>query len=159
MTQTTADDGPVLGVPKRFFQELITELEKPGRFRRVIYRPPRNCINIYRTPYSGARYGLTFGRGAQVRAEVFIDSGEQGKNKRLFNALVKDRQAVEAVFGESLRWEPLERGKGSRIAIYRTGSIQDDDETLQEIKTWAIDRLVKFKKVFDPRLARFRSLG
>jgi hypothetical protein len=166
MAPITADDKPVRGVPNTFLQELAEELKRHG-FRRVRYYPPknsktRNCINIYDTmlPRAGAtRYGLTFGRGAKVRAELFIDTGDRERNKRLFDALKKEQHAVEAEFSKSLSWEPLPDNEGSRIASYRDGSITDDDKTLQEIKTWAIERFLKFKQVFSRRLKQLGSLG
>ncbi len=39
------------------------------------------------------------------------------------------------------------------VAAYRPGTIEDDTQTLQEIKVWAIDRLLRFKKVFGPKVA------
>ncbi len=166
MPPIPADDAPVRGVPNTFLQELAEELKKHG-FRRVRYYPPknsktRNCIAIYDTtlPRAGAtRYGFTFGRGAKVRAELFIDTRDRERNKGIFEALEKKQQVVEEEFGESLSWEPLLDGEGSRIALRRNGSLHDDDKTLQEIKTWAIGRLLKFKQVFDPRLEQLGSLG
>ena len=58
----------------------------------------------------------------------------------------------EHEFGEPLEWEPLEGRRAFRIAVYREGSIDDAEENLVEIRAWAIDRLLKFKSVFDPRL-------
>ena len=39
------------------------------------------------------------------------------------------------------------------MAIYRAGSIEDDQQQLAEIRIWMIKRLLKFKEVFAPRLA------
>ena len=37
--------------------------------------------------------------------------------------------------------------------VVRPGSIDDDQETLEEIQEWMVERLLKFKEVFAPRLA------
>jgi hypothetical protein len=99
------------------------------------------------------RYGFTFGRGTKVRVELFIDTRDKQRNKAIFDALKNEQPVVEAEFGNSLSWEPLPKKDGSRIASDRDGSINDDDNTLREIKRWAIQRLLKFKQVFNPRLA------
>ena len=68
--------------------------------------------------------------------------------------LEKEKVAIEAEFGEPLRWERLDERTASRIASYRPGSIDDDPDTLKEIQAWAIDRLLRFRKVFGARLQR-----
>ena len=49
-------------------------------------------------------------------------------------------------------WERLDGRRASRVAVYRSGSIEDDSETLDEIRTWMIERLLQIKKEFGPRL-------
>jgi len=53
---------------------------------------------------------------------------------------------------EALTWERLDHRRASRIASYRKGSI-DEPETWGEIKAWAVDRLLKLKMVFGPRIS------
>jgi hypothetical protein len=65
--------------------------------------------------------------------------------------MAKVRDSLEAEFGEKLEWERLDNRTASSIAIYRVGSIMDAPQT-EEIKEWAIDRLLQFKAVFGPKL-------
>ena len=60
---------------------------------------------------------------------------------------------MEAEFREALEWERLDNRKACRIATYRAGSIGDDEQTLEEIRGWAIERLLRVKRVFAPKLA------
>jgi hypothetical protein len=53
---------------------------------------------------------------------------------------------------ESLEWDRMDDRKACRIATHRSGSIDDDSLTLEEIKKWAISRLLRLKKAFGPRL-------
>lgn len=138
---------------RRFFQELIDDLRVKHRFTGARMGQAQSWYS-FASGYSGVTYGVSFARGGRVRAELYISTGESGENKRLFDALAKDRQTVETDFGEPLEWERLDDRSASRIAIYRTGSIDDDAQTLQEIKEWAINRLLKFKTAYGPRLAR-----
>ena len=48
----------------------------------------------------------------------------------------------------------LDDRRASRIAVYRAGSIDQDPQALGEIRAWMIDRLLRFRKVFGPLLAR-----
>ena len=96
---------------------------------------------------------FSFGKGEKVRAELYIDfgRGSQAQNKRVFDRLVSDKTKIEAEYGAQLEWERLDNGQGSRIAIYRPGTI-DDDRSLGELHKWAVEHLLKFKTVFGSRL-------
>lgn len=95
--------------------------------------------------------------GGRLRAELYIDIGESAQNVGALDALGRERASIEADFGESLEWETMEGRRACRIAAYRPGSIEDAAASLEECHKWAVDRLLKFKKVFGPRLAAVRS--
>jgi hypothetical protein len=66
---------------------------------------------------------------------------------------LKKKESLESKYGEPLEWEPLEEKRACRIAAYRNEEIDDDSETLEEIKIWTIERLLKFKEIFRPIIA------
>ena len=70
-----------------------------------------------------------------------------------FDRLVAEREAIESELNEELEWSRLEDRRASRIDAVRSGSIDDDDETLEELREWMVKKLLAFKKVFGPRLA------
>jgi len=88
---------------------------------------------------------------------LYIDQGDAEINKQLFDTLAASRQDIEREFGEPLEWERLDDRRASRIALYRAGSIEDDEDTLTEIRAWMIERLLKIKKVFSPRLRLYKK--
>jgi hypothetical protein len=91
---------------------------------------------------------------------VYIDQGNVEANKQLFDFLAMSRQDIEQDFGESLEWERLDDRQASRIALYRPGSIEDEEDTLSEIRVWMTEHLLKLKKVFSSRLRLYKkSLG
>src|SRR6185295_17867632 len=100
-------------------------------------------------------YGASFAQGGQVRVDVYIDRGDGQRNKQLFDWLEKDKEAIERECGTALDWERLDNRRACRIAIYHPGSIESDTDTLQAIRVWSIEQLLKFKKVFGPRLKRY----
>jgi hypothetical protein len=91
-----------------------------------------------------------------VRADLYIGTREEHFNKRLFDWLHDQKVAIEQAFGEPLEWERLDEKVASRVAVYGPGSI-DDEQTLDEIRTWHVQRLLKIKDVFGSRLSRFKS--
>ncbi len=61
---------------------------------------------------------------------------------------------IERQVGEPLEWDRMNDRQACRIAAYRSGSIDDDPMTLEEVKEWAISRLLSFKKAFGPKLKK-----
>ncbi len=144
--------GAPRGVPG-FFQGLIDELRERHSFTGARVAQPQNWCN-FASGISGTHYAASFAHRKQVRTEVYLGMDEQQTNKAIFDALEKEKVSIEAEFGEPLRWERLDDRTASRVALYRPGSVEDDPETLREIQAWAVDRLLRFRKVFGPRLQR-----
>ncbi len=134
-----------------YFQVLIDELRDKHKFTGARAGQPQNWYN-FSSGISGITYGTSFAARNRVRAELYIDRGDASLNKSLFDSLFQSKQEIEAEFNEPLEWERLDDGRASRIATYREGSIGEDSQTLEEIRNWAIDRLLRFKKVFGPKL-------
>jgi hypothetical protein len=71
----------------------------------------------------------------------------------LFDKLASEQRSLESKFGEELSWERLDECRACRVAVYRPGSIEDDQQTLEVVRGWMIERILKFKDVFGWRLA------
>jgi len=140
---------------REYFQSLIDELRDKHSFTKARAAQPQNWY-IFPTGISGISYGTSFAQGGRVRAELYVDLGDFDKNKNLFDWLFEQKQVIEGELGESLDWERLDDRRASRIAVYRTGSI-DDVEILNEIHIWAIQELLKFRKAFSSRLKTYKS--
>lgn len=138
---------------RAFFQDLVDRLRERHQFTSARIGQPQNWYS-FASGFSDISYGVAFAQGGRVRAEVYIDRGDANLNKDLFDTLAKEKQSIETEFGEALEWERLDDRRASRIASYRQGSIDDDSQSIDEIKVWAIDRLLKLKKVFHPRLSK-----
>lgn len=138
---------------RRYFQILIDELRDRHRFTGARAGQPQNWYS-FPSGVQGVSCGTSFAQGGRVRAEIYIDQGDADKNKALFDRLLAQKSAVERDLGEPLEWERLDDRRACRVAVYRPGSIEQPEEKLAEIRTWAIDRLLRLKKVFGPRLAQ-----
>ena len=136
---------------RAFFQDLIDQLRDKHRFTGARAGQPQNWYS-FASGISGITYGAAFASKGQVRTEIYIDFGGAARNKALFDALSASREAIERELGEPCQWERLDDRQGSRIAIYRQGSIESDTQSLQEIQAWTIDHLLRFKKIFGPKL-------
>lgn len=95
--------------------------------------------------------------GNRVRVDLYIDSGSAEGNKALFDWLELRKDAIEQQFGNPLDWERLDDKRASRIAIYRTGSINDAEPEIDAIRKWTVEHLLHFKQVFNPYLHEFKD--
>ncbi len=143
---------------RAFFQDLIDRLREEHRFTGARAGQPQNWYS-FASGFSGISYGMSFAMNRRAKTEVYIDIGNAEENKSLFEGLMRSKQELEKEFGEALEWEPLDEKKACRVALYRAGSIEDDPRTRDDIRDWAIDRLLKFKSVFGPALGGLLQAG
>ena len=133
-----------------FFQQLIDALRVRG-FTNARKAQPTSWYNFSSGYGARAQYAASFNQGRRVRVEVYMDS-DKDSNKSLFDQLMEQRTSIEAEIGESLEWERLDHRRASRVGIRRQGSIDDDRETLEDVESWMVDKLLDVKRVFGPYL-------
>ena len=139
-----------------YFQTLIDDLREAHKFTKARRAQPMNWYT-FSAGISGVSFGAVFVKGDRVRTELYIGTGDEAVNARLFAALKSEREALEREMGQSLEWEEMPDRQASRIAMYRAGSIDAGEATLADIRKWHIERLLGLKRVFGPRLAAFRA--
>lgn len=89
------------------------------------------------------------------RAAVYVDPGSGEENEALFDWLLERKEVIERQIGTELEWERLEHRRASKIAIYRSGSIDMPKSELEEVRRWAITHLLKFRETFGPLLREY----
>ncbi len=136
---------------RNFFQNLLNELREKHRFTNAKTGQPQSWYG-FTSGIKGCVYGCSFAKGSKVRAEVYIDTPSQELNKDVFRKFELERQELTKQFGEELQFEELPTKRASRIAVYREGDIWADTQTLDEIKNWCIEKLLKLKYVFNDKL-------
>ena len=136
---------------RRFNQKLVDSLRKEHNFTKARVGQPYNW-GSFASGVGGIGYNTSFAQGGKARVEVYIDTGDKNSNQRLFDSLKESKSTIEAELRDPLVWERLDNRRACRISVVRPGTIDDADDTLEEIHDWMIDRLLKFKQVFGPRL-------
>jgi hypothetical protein len=111
--------------------------------------PPQSWWGL---PVGRSGFSLTpnFTIEGKFRIEVYIDTGSKKQNDSAFDQLRESRALLEAGIGEELVWEPLPDKRASRIYVAADGTIDDDEDHLDELVEWATRTLVKFRDVFRP---------
>lgn len=85
----------------------------------------------------------------RMGVELYI---ERDDRKTGIAQLLADRVAIEAEFGEPLDWQELAGKRASRIAVYRSGVDPTNAANYPMMHEWMLDRMLKFKRVFGPRV-------
>jgi len=127
-----------------FYSKLLTDLEQYPDFKDLGISPSgTSWIQVIRGIASVASLNFSFTRHNQFRAELYIDSGDQKENKKVFDILrYKYKEEIETAVGQPLSWERLDSRRACRIALYFDGSIYDND-TLPELRRQAVDGMVR----------------
>lgn len=106
------------------------------------------------TGRSGINYNyLILKNGAGV--DLYIDIGDQVKNKALFDQLHAEQEAIEREFGEKLDWRRLDNKRASRVVMYYEGkgSLYEEDKW-EELQAILIDTMIRFDRAFRSRINR-----
>jgi hypothetical protein len=146
--KTVIDLSETMDKYRVFFQSLIDDLRNIHKFTNAKVGQPQGWYTFASEKSNLYKYSASFAMGNRIRAEIYIDSGVKEQNESLFDFLYQRKEQIEKAFGSNLEWERLDAKRACRIAIYRDGSIDEDSETIEAIRKWAIDNLLKFKSVF-----------
>ena len=96
---------------------------------------------------------MRFTQNGEARVEWNIQSRVQNWNKEVFDRLLGHRKPIESELGE-LEWERLDGSTMSRIAAVRPGTIDDGEETLEEIRQWMLETVNRLPDEMAPWVAR-----
>jgi hypothetical protein len=92
--------------------------------------------------------------GAVTPAGITTSSKE--KNKLYFNKLLKNKEAIEQVFGEKIVWEELPDNKMSRIKIEEQGVNLYDETDWERMNTFIISNLPRFENALQPSIKNLK---
>jgi hypothetical protein len=87
-----------------------------------------------------------------ARVELYIDTPRKEENKRIFDALYKERERIEADFGERLEWQRLDDRKASRIARTIEGKGLKDVDAWADLQEKMIDAMIRLERAFKERI-------
>lgn len=136
---------------QQFFQRLLDELREKHRFSNARVGQPQNWYS-FSSGVRGFRYSAAFKKGNQLGVEVYIDLGDEDQNLAALRALQEDKPTLEREIGEQLSWEELDSRRACRVALYRSGSIVDPQDKLDEYREWTVEKLLAFKAAFGSRI-------
>lgn len=138
-----------------FFSALDKELHDHPEFEHLQLLPDgSNWHYIKGVEVQGrnlAFWNFAFGRGGVLRVELYIDSGDQSLNKRIFDALFVEKESIENDIGYELLWQRLDHRKASRVSRVFKGKITDNDEALESLRMKAVPAMVTLNHFLEPK--------
>ena len=108
---------------------------------------------------SAGKQGLGFNyalRKNEAQVELYIDRGKEkeDENISIFEQLVKEKEAIEESFGDSLEWESLETRRACRIKkIIREGGYRDAETKWPEIHSSMVDAMIRLERALKPHIS------
>lgn len=146
----TATRGGRVGTKTALYQEFWSKYlerirdEHPD-WSRARTPPSQNWMN-FPSPIRGTGINPSFAHGGRLRHEIYIDTGDKGRNKEIFEHFLSQRDQFEAEYGRSLEWEELPNARASRIADYRDDSDVSFEDRHDEFISWFIDAGVRMRR-------------
>ncbi|MEX1247930.1 MAG: DUF4268 domain-containing protein [Anaerolineales bacterium] len=135
-----------------FWEELIqyASEQEPSALQVTRKPRPQHWYNLA-VGRTGFRVTLTVNSfSGRVGCEVFMYDDDAKKH---FDALETRKAEIEAQLGYLLEWQRLEEKKGSRIAVYSAGLIDNLDQRPMLVR-WLFEKAVEFHRVFSPIVQR-----
>ena len=136
---------------RQFFQALINTLREEHQFTTALWGKPQNWYG-FKAGFSGVSYTATFRVNQTARVALEISTGDKARNKDRFDRLHERKEKIETALGHPLVWDRKDEYQSCIISVEREGRIEDDEETLEQIREWMIGRLLAFKDAFGPHL-------
>ena len=135
-----------------FFSALQTDVRENTSFPLKDVGPDgQSWLTAATLPEGGPQslyFIFSFARGGRFRVELYIDTTDQEKNKRIFDQLHATHGELQVAMDTDISWERLSEKRASRIAVYHPGSITDDEQHLVVLRSWAVDTMSRFYEVF-----------
>lgn len=83
-----------------------------------------------------------------VRVELYIDRGTKEENEDILEFLLKNRESIEANFGDKLTWQKLETKRACRIKYERSDLNVFEKEHWQEMIEFLAKSMVSLERAF-----------
>ena len=130
-----------------FYSELVNFYSEINPNFRKVKAQPQSWLN-FGTGRGGLYFGWAFRMGNRFSVELYIDTGDEIENKRIFDELKKYKDDLGI---KGVEWEELETKRACRIVIYRktSGPIKSlKDREKDDLINWGAEQMKTFSDTF-----------
>lgn len=107
------------------------------------------------TGISGVSFTFVM-RKTEPGVQLYIDTGDKAKNKRLFDYLYNYKDSIEEAFGDKLEWKRLDDKRASRID-YTIQKDSYDKENWDFLTEELTNLMVRFEGAFKDYLKKYKK--
>ena len=140
----------------KFWTELLERAKEVTKLHANI-SPGRDSWISTGAGKSGLAYNYTITKH-ESKVELYIDRGKdsESENKNIFDELVKHKDEIENVVGDSLKWERLDNKRACRInKKFENGGYRDEDKW-PDIHKNMIDAMCRFEKSLKAHILKLK---
>lgn len=113
------EDAPRHIFRRQFWAELFEYLAENGHPWAKGRRTTRDSWITSSVGRSGVGVNVSMALGSRLRVEIYLNHTLPKQNTEWYEALTNNKSNIETILqGEQISWEPLERAKACRIAVY-----------------------------------------
>lgn len=132
-----------------FYSKLVNFYSEINPKFRKVKAQPQSWLN-FSAGKRGLYIGWAFRMGNRFSVELYIDTGDEIENKRIFNELKKYKDKIDSEI-KGVEWEELEDKRACRIVIYRktSGPIKSlKDKEKDDLINWGAEQMKTFSDTF-----------
>lgn len=134
----------------RFWEEALPVLRSiTGIYNNV--SPTKDNWISGASGHSGAVFNSAI-RMDGARAELYIDTGDEQRNKSIFHKLKSKEEEINSSFQGNLIWQELPGKRACRISIQYDDYGLNNEENWDEIIEWLANNVATLMNVFKPSL-------
>ncbi len=155
-TDSKLRDDSTRRIQQRFWTQFIEKAsERLGLYENI--GPPDRGHIIGTTGTTGVEYNCVItSKGARV--EIYIQRSTMEENKLIFDEFAKDRQEIEAKFGEVLTWERLDHRSACRIRYDIASADYRNEDDWGDMTEFMIKAMRRLKDATGDPLVRARQV-
>lgn len=130
-----------------FYSKLVNFYSEINPKFRKVKAQPQSWLN-FGAGRGGLYFGWAFRMGNRFSVELYIDTGDEIENKRIFDELKKYKDDLGI---KEVEWEELETKRACRIVIYRktSGPIKSlKDREKDDLINWGAEQMKTFSDTF-----------
>lgn len=141
------------GIRKEFWTQLLER----SRYKTDL-GSSRSPTHDHWLSLATGRSGINFNYlilkdGAAI--DMYIDVGDYERNKAIFDELFRNKEAIEAEFGDELEWRRLDDKRASRIVrVFKDQGSLRERENWDALQDTLIDAMIRFDSTLRKRIRK-----
>lgn len=140
-----------------FWRDVLKRIRAEG-LSDTRQKPTKRGYVCFSSGRSDFLYCIVFGHNNTFRVQLYINSDLKSANKKYFNALENQKDAIEKEMQAKLSWKKLEDKGACRIAIF-SRPFTDRRAERERLIEWCIRTYARMKEVFGPRIRELARRG